>query len=46
MEEVLIVDIHLRRFLADVWELWATARRGVRLRVKEAHALTQVAGEL
>lgn len=46
MEKVLVVDIHLRRFLADIWELWAAAWRGVRLWVKEAHALTQAAGEL
>lgn len=46
MEEVLIVDVHLRRLLADIWELWAAARRRVRLWVEEAHALTQAAGEL
>lgn len=46
VEEVLVVDVHLRGLLADAGELWAAARRGVRRGLKEAHALSQAAAEL
>lgn len=43
VEEVLVVDVHLGGLLADAGELGAAARRGVRGRLKEAHALPQAA---
>lgn len=39
MEEVFIVDVHFRRFLADVWKLWTAAWWWVYLRIKGAHNL-------